>query len=243
MNFIEKHQNKWAKHRNDVAAKQQGSGVKPKPSSALESEDDEVKQRTEFKVLCQTISADQNALRTQFANHPERNAATPKYLEKYREYCEAALKEGAEIDAQDPVIVQCAIWATNCAEFDLAMKLATVGKAMQSGMQRDLPHLVFDMVQQDSRATDDDRLAVLKLVEDEVWTINHAARAKLYKWAAQHFEESDLSKACGYAEKAHETYPNVGVKTFMETLQKRVSGDVKDADKPAPKTTKPEVTK
>lgn len=227
MSFISKHKDKWAKNRVEVAGKSLGGGVKAAPVLAGVK-----KLVNEFTLLCKTISQDQNTLRTKYVNHPERNAATPPFLDKYRDYCKAALKLNKP-DEQDPIIVQCAIWAANCAEFAFASDLATLGKAMASGMQRNLPHLVFDSVMQDDRATDEDHLSILKLVDEEVWEINHAARAKLFKWAAYHFEKSDLSKACGYAEKAHETYPNVGVKTFMESLQKQLSSGTDAAAKPS----------
>lgn len=218
MSLIADHKAKWGKHQQGQQALKLGQS---KATASVPGKI-EASGSVELQVLSQTIKADVASLKTAHPEHPARNAATPPYLDKYREYCAAALERG-DIETRDPVMVQCAIWAINCAEFDYALKLVDHCKSMDSGMKRSLPELMTDSVLQDDRASDADRLGVFEMIDAEAWTVNHPLKAKVYKWGAYHFEKSDLSKAVDCAVTAHETYPNVGVKTFMETLQKRLA--------------------
>lgn len=229
MGIIADHKAKWAKaNKARQSLRLGGAASAPEPkalaaavASAVGSDTDEKRLTIEKTVLSETIKADVSSLKTAYPEHPARNAATPPYLDKYREYCDEALQR-ADAETHDPILVQCAIWAINCAEFGFATQLVDHCKGMNSGMKRTLPELIADMVLQDERANDDDRLAVLNRIDAETWVVNHPLMAKLYKFGAIHFEKSDLAVAVDYAVKAHETYANVGVKTLMETLQKRL---------------------
>jgi len=233
MNIIDKHKAKWGKHqRNQQGLRLGQASLAPEPkvlvaaiAETVGSDTDEKRLAIEKTVLTETIKADVSSLKTTHPDHSNRNAATPPYLDKYREYCTDALARG-DTETPDPILVQCAIWAINCADFEFAVGLVDHCKLMESGMKRSLPELMADMVLQDERADDDAKLSVLERVRDEEWTVNHPLMAKLFKWGAYHFEKHDLGSAKEYAERAHEAYPNVGVKTFMETLQKRFTAQL-----------------
>lgn len=216
MDFLARHQQHVKRCAALTGAKaDQAGGRKPATDHLVPDAD------REYSVWAKVIENDVNHLKASYPDHAERAELMPSLIDKYRDYLSAWIASGQT--HQNDVLVRCAIWAGDCGQYAYAIDLADHGLNMATGMKRDLPTLLTDVILQAKASTDDDVLLIVERIESGAWVVNHPLMAKVYKWAAKHFEKSDPEKALHFASLAHETYPNVAVKGLKESLEKAVN--------------------
>lgn len=220
MDFFSRHQQHLAKCRAAAGNKQ----ASRKPTAANKIPEAE----QEYVVWAKVVENDVNHLKATYPEHDERAKHMPAMIDKYRDYLKGWIASGQT--HQNDVLVRCAIWAADCGQYDYAIELTDHALSMKTGMKRDLPTLVTDTVLQSKTAGDDAILMLVKRVDAADWIINHPLMAKVYKWAAKHFEKSDPAEALRFAKAAHQAYPNVAVKGLMESLEKVVEGQASSKD-------------
>lgn len=175
-------------------------------------------ERQSSRSWSRMIETDNNYLKAHYPDHGERNKHKPALLKKYQAYLKTVLASGDQ--THNPVVVICAIWASDTNQFDEAIKLARFGKTMRTGFKRDLPTFVADAVM--LNGDDADKKNVLDLIEQDEWSFNHVLLAKYYKWFAVYNKSNDTQLALDYARKAKATYDKAPVVNLIDELERLV---------------------
>ena len=215
---IWRHKAAWAAHKAKKAKA---------TSTSASGSTDTATASTNYAIWRGMVQADNQHLRSQYPDdHDERNKHKPAFINKYRDY----LAEWIASDAthQNEVLVTVCKWATDTRDYAFALVLADAGADQISGMARDLRTFLADAVYQDKGDAETLEPFILEITErldDERWSLTPPLAAKYFKRGAQLLQGNDNVTALRYAEKAHSTYKNVGVKGLVDSLALQVKQD------------------
>ena len=173
-------------------------------------------------------------------DHAVRNRRKPALIGKYREYLADVLANHNNAKQQNDVLIRNLIWACDAEQWEYALQLADA--CVSSGqvttlMERNCATFYTDsLVQFLERHADDVALGLCRDVLERIhqhdvvdpqrgntWDVNYVAIAKLHRIIAKREKNTKPAAALVHAQKAHMLYPNVGVKTLIEELQRKIS--------------------
>ena len=158
-----------------------------------------------------------------------------EFLPSYDAYVEGIL--AADNATQDDVFMTILVWCIDCGHYARAMEMAAHALKhdlkLPERFQRDLPALLVEEIT--VRASDEDGPTLDILLELEALTdeadMHDQVRAKLYKAIGARHEQADqLEKAVKAYETAIAFDEQVGVKTAIKKLTKKIE-DQKPKDK------------
>lgn len=166
-------------------------------------------------------------------DHAERNKLKPALLDKYKSYLDQWTHEHRQNPAQNDVLIRNLIWACDAEDWCYARNLAdacAVTKQVMTLMERNCCTFFVDAIVQSAEKGSHnpyiyDVMSCVpgRIETDPNWAVNHIAKAKLYRILAKHAKDEDPPTALRYATAAHDAYPNVGVKTLIEDLRRKIS--------------------
>ncbi|KGQ33763.1 terminase [Gallibacterium anatis] len=162
----------------------------------------------------------------------ERKAAYKKeILPNYLPWIEGALSAGT--GRQDDILMTCLVWAIDCEEYQLALKIADYALfhdlRLPENFNRTLSTLLAEEFSDKAKIAKSEQrhylLAYLKRIAQMTndQDMPDQSRARLYKEIGILSQETDPENALALLMRANELNPNCGVKTLVKRLQKQLS--------------------
>ncbi|MCW9698143.1 phage terminase small subunit [Avibacterium sp. 20-129] len=162
----------------------------------------------------------------------ERKAVYKKeILPNYLPWIEGALSAGT--GKQDNVLMTCLVWAIDCEEYQLALKIADYALfhdlRLPENFNRTLSTLLAEEFADKAKIAKNEQrpylLAHLKRIAQmtDEQDMPDQSRARLYKEIGILSQDTDPENALAVLTRANELNPNCGVKTLVKRLQKQLN--------------------
>lgn len=224
MSWVTDHKARWATHR--AAAKPTTASR----SGGNASRDAGCDPSRDYAMWAAACKQDWDALKA-IPDHAVRNRRKPAMLDKYRDYLSRWAYDYRQNPHQNDVLTRNLVWACDAEQWEYALQLAddcVATNQVMTFIERPPATFVTDsLVQWMEKNTAPLSIATLaaniaERVEQQQWDINHVSAAKLYRALAKHEKTTHPEFALVHATKAHDLYPNVGVKTLIEDLHRQL---------------------